>query len=199
MSNLSTIAIDVDDTLADHAEAFVAWSNEKYGTLLTVEDYHDHWSLLWSVDHDETARRAEIFHQTGAHRRFVVKADSVEVLRRLSKRYRLVVVTARRQLVVQDSLEWIQEYYEGIFSDVRFVPIWEADNTVTKADICRELGAQYLIDDLMRHCSLAAEAGITALLFGDYAWNRHEQLPPDITRVRDWKAVEEFFDGRNDV
>jgi len=190
------IAVDIDDTLADHAETFVQWSNEKYGTNLTVEDYQDHWSLMWQIEHDETEARAAAFHESGAHRHFKVKLDSKEVLGRLRERYDLVIVTARRQAVIEDSMLWIREEFGDVFREVRFVPIWDKGNTLTKAAICQELGASYLIDDLLRHCSVAAEAGLQALLFGDYRWNRDEILPANVTRVKDWGEVERYFDGR---
>ena len=40
------IAIDLDDVLAAHVESFVAFSNERYGTSLQVDDYSDHWAGL---------------------------------------------------------------------------------------------------------------------------------------------------------
>lgn len=197
MSPRKVIAVDIDDTLADHVEAFISWSNQEYGTAFTVDSYSDHWSELWNTEHAETERRAIAFHEAGEHGRFMIKPGSKEVLVYLKERYDLVVVTARRQMVVEESRGWIQAHYSGIFSDVRFVPIWESNNTVTKAEICRELGASYLIDDLMRHCRLAAQAGIESLLFGDYSWNRHEELPDGVYRVQNWQHVKEFFDAKD--
>lgn len=190
------IAVDIDDTLADHAEAFILWSNEKYGTGLTIDDYQDHWSKIWKIEQDETERRAVEFHDSKAHRSFAIKKDSKEVLERLSQSYDLVIVTARRQSVVQDSLEWIREYYGDIFKDVRFVPIWDKDNTLTKAAICKELGASFLIDDLLRHCEIASDEGIQALLFGDYKWNSSIELPENIVRVKNWSEIEKYFNER---
>ncbi|OGL22689.1 hypothetical protein A2707_05275 [Candidatus Saccharibacteria bacterium RIFCSPHIGHO2_01_FULL_45_15] len=191
-----TIAVDVDDVLADHVEAFVAWSNDKYGTDFTVDSYVDYWPELWSISHDQAEERAILFHKERHHRHFVNKSSALPVLKQLQKEYDLVVVTARRESIINDSKEWLSKYYPDIFQDVRFVPIWEKDNTVTKAAICQEVGASYLIDDMLRHCISAAEVGIECLLFGDYNWNKHDALPRGITRVSDWQVIQEYFDAK---
>ena len=59
------IAIDIDDVLAENAIGFVAFSNERWGTRLSVDDYSEHWSEMWRVDSEEAERRARIFHDSG--------------------------------------------------------------------------------------------------------------------------------------
>ena len=53
------------------------------------------------------------------------------------------------------------------------------------------------IDDQLNHCLVVAEAGWTATMFGDYAWNGAKVLPPGVMRVKDWSAVEKFFDEQS--
>ena len=60
------IAIDIDDVLAENAIGFVAFSNERCGTRLRVDDYSEHWSDMWHVDSEEAERRAHVFHDSGA-------------------------------------------------------------------------------------------------------------------------------------
>ena len=73
---------------------------------------------------------------------------------------------------------------------------FQARLKATKADIVKQIGADYLIDDQPKHCFAAAEAGITSLLFGDYRWNRNVKLPEGVVKVRTWHEVLEYFDGR---
>lgn len=47
-----TIAVDIDDVLADNAAGFVTFSNERWGTNLTPDDYGEHWVKVWQVDND---------------------------------------------------------------------------------------------------------------------------------------------------
>ena len=188
-----SVAIDLDDVLAAHAEAFVQFSNELYKTNLTVGDYHDHWSEIWRVEEEEAERRSAEFHTPGVIMAFGAKDEAVDILNRLKERYELFVVTARRKKLIDVTQEWLDKEFPGVFSDVHFVPIWEPNNTVTKADISKEIGATYLIDDLVQHCNLAAESGIQALLFGDYSWNRADPLHKDVVRTKNWQSVAAFF------
>lgn len=194
----ATIAVDIDDTLADHAAAFIEFSNKHYGTDFKPADYSDRWDILWNIDDwDEIMRRADLFHQPGATGDYAVIAGAKLCLQTLSERYNLVVVTARELKTKAETHEWLQTHFDGIFSDVHFVPFWEPNNTLTKADICKQIGATYLIDDVPRHCNLAAEGGITALLIGAYADNSPEPINPDVIRIPDWVAVHEYFHERS--
>lgn len=191
-----TVAIDVDDVIAAHAEAFVEFSNEQYGTHLTVNDYSEHWHDLWQADNEEVERRAAEFHTPERTLSYQRKQEAAIVLGDLSLKKNLVVVTARPYGLVDTTRLWLDENFPEVFSDYHFVPIWTPGNTVTKADICRQIDADFLVDDLTRHCNVAAEAGIQALLFGDYPWNRNEEIHPNVTKVSSWPEVWEYFDAR---
>jgi 5'(3')-deoxyribonucleotidase len=190
-----TIAIDVDDVLAAHVPAFIAFSNERYGTSLTIDDYVDHWAVLWRIEHAEAEERAAEFHSSVGAQEYETVQASNEAIERLKQDYDLTIITARRREMIEPTYGWLQSYYPDVFNEVHFVPIWEPNNTVTKADICRQIGAEYLIDDLPSHCNVAAQGGIKPLLFGDYPWNRNEQIEDGVVRVPDWPAVVEYFYG----
>ena len=58
------IAVDIDDVLAENAAGFVKYSNEKWGTNLTVDDYDERWGAIWKVDSLEVERRAQEYHNS---------------------------------------------------------------------------------------------------------------------------------------
>jgi 5'(3')-deoxyribonucleotidase len=188
-----SIAIDLDDVLAAHVEAFIAFSNAHYDTNLTVDDYSDYWASLWHVDDEEIERRAVEFHVPESVAGYAVKEEAIVALQKLHKNYDLYIVTARAKALLAITQKWIDKYFPGIFAGVHFVPIWEPNNKITKADICNQIGATYLIDDLPRHCNVAAESGLTAILFGDYAWNRHEPLDEGVIRCKTWDEIVDYF------
>lgn len=191
------IAIDIDEVLARHNHALASWHNANFGTDHTEEAYFtDYWLQVWNVPAEEAERRAEMFFRQRQHRRFPVIPGAITGVATLAQRYDLVAVTVRRKQIIQDTRDWLNEHFPGAFRDVRFVHFWDAKDTTTKADVCRELGARYLIDDGLKHCALAAEVGIDVLLFGDYTWNRAPALPAGVTRVVNWKEVEEYFSER---
>lgn len=196
------IAVDIDDVLARHVTIFVEFSNQQWGTNLTTEDYDENWAKLWHVDEVELMRRADIFHRSGVLAQCQPIDGALPALRHLKQDFRLIVITSRRIQVETETLAWINQNYPDIFEEIHFAGIWDAINVKsdimaqsTKAALCQQLGANYLIDDQFKHCHAAAESGVASLLFGDYGWNRQAVLVPGITRVIDWQAVEGYFNG----
>lgn len=202
MSERKVIAVDIDDVLSKSAAGFTTYSNAKWKHNLTEEDYLEDWATVWRVSDEEMIRRANHIHDSGVFASYGCFEEALDVLTRLRERYVLAVVTSRRVVVKNITDEWLKRHFRGVFSEVHYAGIWDTDEHpthqlhMTKVGLCREIGADYLIDDQVKHSVAVAEAGVEALLFGDYKWNAVEQLPPRVTRVADWQAVERYFDAQ---
>lgn len=194
------IAIDIDDVLAENAAGFVAFSNRRWGTKLTVDDYDEHWAKMWQVDKEETERRAAEYFASESARGYGHIGGALEVLERISSQHHIMIATSRRIHMKHDTIEWVEEHFPGVFSStaIYFAGIWDniKDNShkITKAELVNKIDADVLIDDQLKHCIAVAEQGRHALLFGDYAWNRAEELPDFVTRCHNWQAVEAAID-----
>jgi len=197
MSTKPIIAIDIDDVLADHAKQFVEFSNARWGTHLSVEDYDEHWADMWQIDNAETEARATEFHNSNLISNYNHANEAIPVLTALSRQYTLIVITSRRLQIEKETRAWIASYYPGLFSEIHFAGIWEkiddGAHLRTKADVCQALGVEYLIDDQLKHCFAAAKSGISSLLFGNYTWNQTDELPESVTRVNDWGEIQRYF------
>ncbi len=195
---MKTIAIDIDDVLAANAEAFINFSNERWGTNLTVDDWTERWSELWKVDSREVQKRAKILHTSGVVSRYKHAQEAEAILKNLKKNYRLIIITSRRIQIQKETIAWVKKHYAGTFDDIIFAGFYDTKgvdpHSQTKAELAKSATADYLIDDQPKHCVAAAEIGIKGLLFGDYAWNRDiKKLPAGVARVKDWQAIEEYF------
>ena len=195
-----TIAIDIDDVLALTAQEFISYSNNTWGTKLTIEDYHEHWAKLWGVSNQEAQKRSDHFHGSGALDSVRPRSDSLIALRSLKRKYDLVLVTSRRSITQGTTAQWIQLHYPDLFLEIHHADMWntitDQSNHVTKRDVLEQIGAHYLIDDHLKHCKAAAEAGIDAVLFGNYSWNQAEILPPRVVRCVDWQEVLAYFETK---
>lgn len=203
-----TIAVDIDDVLAASAEAFVKFSNERWGTHLEVDDYHEDWAQMWQVDRAEELERAKVVYHSGMIKGFRPHHPSAgTVLRELTKRFRLIIVTSRASALRDGTVEWIEKHYPGLFEEVHMTGFYDTfmdeefkDDRMhkrTKGEMLSQLGADYLIDDQPKHCLAAAELEIEAVLFGDYRWNHDlKTLPDSVTRCVDWLEVEQYFASR---
>jgi len=193
------VAIDVDDVLADSRERFRQEINVRHQLDLQPAhyavpgEYWGYYERIWrelgiyeSLALDDI--NASMKHHVLPH------ADAPAVLKRLSRDYDLVVVTARREKWQQLTRDWLERHFPDTFCDIHFAGNTNHTTHVTKGDMCAEVGAQWLIDDHVQHCRDAAERGVTPLLFGDYGWQ--QGVPMELVRCRDWLTVEGYFDGR---
>lgn len=200
------IAIDIDDVLASSAKAFVDFSNERWGTTLTVDDYDEDWARMWKLDRNNEAH-LEIVRSRGAEASAQTiplmdhAADSYDVLKGLSESFTLIIVTSRRTDWKADTLVWIKERYADIFKDdtIYFTGFYDELKTTSweksKGDILRDLKVSYLIDDQAKHCNGAAQHGIKALQFGGVGIQAAEPIDESVVRVKNWNEVAEFFNA----
>jgi uncharacterized HAD superfamily protein len=195
-----TIAVDVDDVLAAEAEFVIAYSNKHWDHELTLEDYQENWGEMWNVDIDEVERRAAKLHMPGLVTSYRLMEGASDALRILKENYKLVILTSRRDVVRDETLAWLNDVFADVFSEVHFTGFWdtisEESHLLTKGELAKQIGADFLIDDQPKHCFAAAEAGVESLLFGDYAQSRNLTLPKGVTRCKNWGEVLEYFDGR---
>ena len=189
------IAIDADDTLFDENTAVRLYINHYHGFEHTEADYlvegpfDNYWERIWNVNPEKMTQMYEEFAHSTYKRDLLPVQGAVSVLQNLQEKYELVVVTSRGESVVDITHQSLTAHYPDIFKNVHFVPLWGGDKKATKAQICNEIGATHLVDDSFEHCKLAADAGVSALLFGDYGWNRYQELPVGVIRTKNWESI----------
>jgi uncharacterized HAD superfamily protein len=193
------IAVDADDTLFDETNAIRLFINHEYGLQHTEADYlvsapySGYWERLWQREPEQMRDMYNNFLSSSYKKNVKPIKDAFQALRKLKEKYELVVVTSRSNDLVDVTRDSLTMHYPNLFNDVHFVALWGNGQKVTKAKICNEIGASYLIDDYIEHCRLAAEANVQAILFGDYGWSRVQTLPRKVVRCKDWKAVERLL------
>ena len=196
------IAIDADDTLFNENDAVREYMNETYGFTHTKKDYlkpgefFGYWERIWNVEPSQADEMYEGF-LASSHKALLPPVEgAIDAITSLKEKYELVIVTSRGAAQQELTHSALAEHFPRAFADVHFVPLWGGGEKATKAKICNEIGATTLIDDNYEHCRLAAEAGVRAILFGDYGWNRNQDLVPGIVRCTNWAAVRQLLVGQ---
>ena len=203
MTQKPLFVVDLDDVLAQSVQAFVDFSNQHFAAGITMDDYNEDWSTMWGTDYEETERRAAIMRKHDIHQTYKPMPGAFEALQALRPKYRLVVLTSRRESIKASTTAWLEQYYPGIFDDILFSGIWDRSDRstgelhlMTKGDQYKELGAAYVIDDHLKHAAAANTHGAVGILFGAYPWNRHDSLPAGVVYCQGWPEVAEYFNGR---
>lgn len=193
------IALDIDDTLADSTETIITSVNSHFDANIPREayfkpgEYWGYYKRVWA-EHGLELNEEDLDEKMVADMtELALLPSALFVVNQLSDRYDFVIVTARNPKREELTRTWLRQALPDHDIDVHFSEAHRDESKMTKGQICKKLGAQYLIDDNVGHCEGAAAEGITAVLFGEYGW--HEGAPDHLVRCKDWPAVMEYFES----
>ena len=199
-ANREIIAVDIDEVLAPHFQDLMTWYNQTYGASLTLANNHpaDNDFEPWGTqDMLSARRRVHKFFETAEFKSTQPFKESIKVLKKLGNTRNLVVVTSRDNMLEEMTHDWLNQHFNKIFSGVHFTARYSVEGKArSKADVCTEIGAKYLIDDSLEQALETAAKGIKVLLFGDYPWNQSDNLPRNVVRANGWREVLEYFDEK---
>jgi uncharacterized HAD superfamily protein len=190
------IALDIDDVIAANASAFIEYSNQRWGTNLTIDDYQEDWASMWNIDLKEAKERSAQYHESGHVATYSIIEGAYEALEQLKERFRIIAITSRRNSINQLTRDWLQKHYPNIFDDIIFCGFFDSEQSgihLTKGGLVKNIDADYFIDDQMKHVSAVAKHGIKSFLFGDYFWNKTDALAENIIRVKNWQEIVDYF------
>jgi len=193
------IAVDIDDVLADSTEALRLEVNDRLKVELTAEhykipgDYRRYYESIWKRHGLESRINMKDLDPRMAEDQSHIEPNqqAEEVLRRLSERYSLIVVTSRPATWRKATERWLERHFKDMFSQILFIEETEGE---TKGRLCREHDADWLIDDNVEHAQSAVDEGLEVILFGDYGW--HHKVPAHFHRCKNWRQVLEYFNAR---
>jgi 5'(3')-deoxyribonucleotidase len=189
------IAVDLDDVVVGSAQRIIDAYNEVYGTELDLSYVYseEDSKKIWHAPDETTAiKRVYKFLESDEFYQAEPTQHAIAALQKLKQKYELFAVTGRHGAMEEATRMWLKEHMPEIFTDIIFTSFYNADDMykkITKAEVCDELGASILVEDLPRHAMDVAASGKQVLLFGDYPWNQLAKLPPNMTRVADWDDV----------
>ncbi len=190
------IAFDLDDVIVETAQDIIDHYNSRFGTKVTLQDYYDDdLTGVWGTEDRKMAvKRVNDYIETPEYYESLPIQQAISVITWLNRHHELHILTGRPDFTEEATKNWLAKHFPDIFKTVTFTYFYgEGAQKRSKGDICRQLGVDVLIDDHLGHALSAAEAGAKVLLFGDYPWNRSNNLPDSIRRVRNWHEVGQYF------
>lgn len=198
MTKKQIIAFDCDDVIVATGSLLVEYYNKLHGTNVQAKDFYSKdYKCVWMADSATVAHDLFAYILTDECASLLPMDGASDVLRELAKKYTLYIVTGRPGYTEKATNAWIDKYLPGIFEKVVFTNFFKANNsrgaTRTKADVCRELGAEYLVDDHLAHIRNVAKQGVAGLLFGNLSWEQVGELPPKAVKVDDWNGLRKYF------
>jgi uncharacterized HAD superfamily protein len=182
------IAIDFDDVIFDLNGPLTEWHNREHGTAIKYEDIIDfHLEKIFAVQLSEIIKRLDVF-RTHHWDTMTLVAGAEQALVELKNTHPLHVVTARCESLMPITEQMVDAHLPGLFSKVHYTNGFTAlnqDKRRSKVDVCREIGAQLMIDDNPYQAEEFASSGVT-LLVPDRPWNQ-VSLPEGVIRCGSWR------------
>lgn len=194
------IAIDCDDVLTDTLPQVVEDYNKMYGTRLGLDHMYRDVSEVaeaFGVSSGQEAiqRLHVIYRKKGYYEALKPIDGAIEAVKELAKKHELHVVTGRQSFLESATRYTLDTYFPNMFQSVEHTNYYKDDTEKdaihrSKAEVCRQIGADILIDDHITHCVDVLEAGVErVVLFGNYPWNTQDVLVAGMTRCANWKEV----------
>eukprot|EP01057_Protomagalhaensia_wolfi_P001126 Protomagalhaensia_wolfi_Nauph_80__1125@NODE_1661_length_1411_cov_102_981050_g1287_i0_p1_GENE_NODE_1661_length_1411_cov_102_981050_g1287_i0NODE_1661_length_1411_cov_102_981050_g1287_i0_p1_ORF_typecomplete_len247_score10_26NT5C/PF06941_12/4_8e30HAD_2/PF13419_6/3e08Acid_phosphat_B/PF03767_14/0_0001NIF/PF03031_18/0_00031_NODE_1661_length_1411_cov_102_981050_g1287_i06471387 len=199
--DLPVFAIDVDEVLAATMPQITAWHNATYGTSYSVSDYKSYkFCQTWQCSDQEAMSRFVAFTQSRYWDAIEPVPGAQEFVREMKKHFRLAVVTSRQNYLQESTLKWLDKHF-GLdsFFHIGFGNQWLADKDavkVSKHDMCQQIGAVALVDDLPKYIFDVLPVVNRAVLFNPenaYGWGWIAEgvlaAEPRIAVARSWSDV----------
>jgi len=186
---------DLDDVILNFMESFRVFHNENYGTSHELEDYTDFHleNIIDNCTGEEMRNRIDIFYNSHEHKNAEPIHGALEVLKKLSEKYELIIITAKPEELREQTISWLDTHLPNIFSEVVFTNHFQgAGQKRSKGDVCLELGIEAFVDDAIHNAENVASAGVPVLLL-DAPWNRKFEETEYIKRVHNWEEIEQIL------
>eukprot|EP00921_Rhytidocystis_pertsovi_P010491 GHVQ01016860.1.p1 GENE.GHVQ01016860.1~~GHVQ01016860.1.p1 ORF type:complete len:331 (+),score=57.62 GHVQ01016860.1:305-1297(+) len=184
-----TIAIDVDEVLAQLVHGVAQFHNDKFGTNLTLKDFHSYnFADVWGGTTEEAMDKVTDFFGTHYFHDLAVVPGAQEAIKQLREKFDLVVVTSRQFYIEEETRRWIERHFPNTFSKILFGNHWTKEGQYqhgvfrSKKELCEMCGAICLVDDAPKYMSETHEHLVLSILFdldNSYGWSRDYQLPAD--------------------
>jgi len=185
------IGIDIDDVVCEFVKLYLEFHNNKFETNFTFKDISKH--LFWEnlgLTRDEIQPHFQDFrHNHLLLENFPIVDGCKEAIFNLSESAEIIFITSRPENIMPETRRFLEKNFSGInFKLIRSGEVY--GNGKTKADICKEIGIDVLIEDSLPFCLNCSKIGIKSLLF-DKPWNQEEKLPGSVIRVKNWEEISE--------
>lgn len=171
-----SIAIDLDSTLNNLDEVWIAEYNRRWNDNLTREDMKS-WDTHQWVKPECGKQIYDILAEPGFFRRLGIKPHAQEVVAWLVEHYDVYIATAYHPDTCVDKVEWVKEH----------LPMIDPRNVIF-INPKYLLNTDYLIDDGPHNIEAFKQQAIVM----DGAWNRH--LGDQYPRVYNWLDVKAYFE-----
>lgn len=170
------ISFDLDDVLAEFQRGWVQFNKLVYNEDYAYEDFTVfNYEIVMGIEKDEVYKRIFEFYHHESFEELEPVRGMLEITKKLVVSNELHVLTSRSSEIADITKRWISKLYPGVFKKIHFTGQISRNgfnHSVTKGDICQQIGAAFHIDDAAIHFKDIVAAGTQVIVY-TRPWNRH--------------------------
>lgn len=160
----TNIGVDIDEVLCPFLKTMILSSKRK-PAVLGVNKFPYVYRSVFGVSHEEGQRILYDFYKTEEFKNLPVIKKSQDCLNELKESgYNIYAITGRQSFIRDETEEWLEKNYPGIFSELFMTDSFTADE-VSKSSICIGMNIGTIVDDNMLTCLQCARHDITPINF----------------------------------
>jgi len=188
------IGIDLDDTLVPSVDMYIRemLKDREYPAFRgyhTIRDFTPEEEMVFYVYIRKIINRQDI-------KKFKPIPGAVSVIKELSKKYELYIITARTKDIKKHTRVWIAHHFPKMFKRIVFSKYKiEGQFIKTKGQLCKALGISLMVEDHYDYVLDCSKRGIKAIVFdykNGYPWSKGK-LPKGVKKAKTWKEVSEII------
>ena len=181
------IAVDIDEVLVPFFPELSKYHQKKIKKTLKLPlRYPYHYAPLFKISEKESSKLVKEFYNSEEHSNIQPIYGAKDGISQLARDYIMVAVTGRQNYSKDATEALITKHFDNKITDIIYCDHFTAFSR-SKSDICRKLGAEYLIDDSMHSCAECLSDNVPAINFiGNpiYPWCETSSIA-----ARDWGDV----------
>jgi len=180
------IGIDIDEVIVEFLDSFLEFYNSKHNKNFKKEDFKSYiFEETLGGTHEDSVNLIKEFSYSEDPK---LVEDALEVINQLAKGHELIVLTARHPMFKEKTTHLLKKHFGDIFLEILYTGEAFEKQGVTKADLCKNLGVNFIIEDNKLFSFECAQKGIRFFLL-DKPWNQNHEEHENIIRVNNWREI----------
>ncbi|HVY01179.1 MAG TPA: hypothetical protein VHA12_00230 [Candidatus Nanoarchaeia archaeon] len=189
-----TISFDLDDTLFDVVELFIKYSNKNWKTNLDFKNLQDSDRIFQGLTDEQENALWVKFLENKETMEIKPKPAVKAAVDALSKKYRLITISARDPILQPSGRAWIKKHFPGKFDKIIFKK--SKSGNKKKSKICKKEKAILHIDDNVKHIHDCLKHEIPSILI-NRPWNKKVKVNTKRINEVSLKEIESFISELN--
>lgn len=184
---MAVIAVDCDEVLIESLRNLLDFTKDIYNHNWIYEDFHDYFisrnDHVHLTDQEAIILFDDYFASPFAETAPAVQGAKEKLFQLKNDGHQLIVVTARNDMGRKITYKQLELHYPDIFSDVIFAHHY-TDNHIPKSELCRNIAADYLIEDNMNYALDVVEHDIPVFLLERPRNSHRQEEHPHIYKIK---------------